>query len=621
MSAVTAPAAVEDLDRVQPDGAWATLVRGLRLSPELRNGLFVTLLLAAVATAGRVVVPIAVQQVIDRGLRTGTGEPDVDLILLLVVISVVAVALTSVAAYLMNYRLARATETALSALRVRAFRHIHDLSMLHHASEHRGSLVSRVTSDVDTISQFMQWGGVVLLINLGQLLISAAVMAWYSVPLTLLVIVSFVPLALILRWFQRRLSEAYDVVRERVADLLTAIAESVVGAAVIRAYSIERRTDQRIGDAIDREFVAQRRAAKLSTLMFSSGEIFSGLATAAVVVAGVLLGIDGQISEGRLIAFLFLVTLFVGPVQVATEVLNEAQTAIAGWRRILNVLDTPPDVVDPATAAEGGVDIPPGPIELRFEDVSFSYPARAEQQAPIVLQPLDLEIVPKTRVAVVGETGSGKSTFAKLVTRLMDPTRGRILINGVPLSEVRFSSLRGRVVMVPQDGFLFDASIAANVAHGRPGIADEGVRLAFIELGLGDWVESLPDDIHTRVGERGESLSVGERQLVALARAYVASPDLLVLDEATSAVDPATEVRLQRALEGLTRGRTSIAIAHRLSTAETADEVFVFDAGHLVQRGHHRDLVRSEGPYAKLHASWVAGSASACTAPQPPSPT
>jgi len=223
---------------------------------------------------------------------------------------------------------------------------------------------------------------------------------------------------------------------------------------------------------------------------------------------------------------------------------------------------------------------------------------------------LDLELPPQTRLAVVGETGSGKTTFAKLVTRLMDPVAGRILINGVPLDTVRFDSLRRRVVMVPQDGFLFDDTIAANVAQGRPGIDEEGIRLAFLELGLGDWVEGLPRGISTRVGERGESLSVGERQLVALARAYVAGPDLLVLDEATSAVDPATEVRIQRALDGLTRGRTSIAIAHRLSTAENADEVLVFDAGRLVQRGHHSDLVAADGVYARLHASWIAGSAS-----------
>jgi ATP-binding cassette, subfamily B, bacterial len=601
-------ATVEDLDSRQPAGAWATLVRGLRLSPEFRNGLGLTLALAGITTAGRVVVPVAVQQVIDRGLRTG-GEPDLHLVAMLIAVAITAIGATSVAGYFMNYRLSRATETALSALRVRAFRHIHDLSMLHHATEHRGALVSRVTNDVDTISQFMQWGGVVLLVNLGQLLVATVVMALYSWQLALLVVVTFAPMTLVLRWFQRRLSVAYDLVRRRVGELMTAIAESVVGAAVVRAYHIQDRTDARIDIAVQREYRAQRRAARLSTTMFSTAELFSGAATAAVVVVGVQLGLAGELSEGRLVAFLFLVTLFVGPVQIATEVLNEIQTAIAGWRRILNVLDTRPDVVDPGDA---GTDLPAGPIGIRFDAVSFSYPARERETAPVVLHPLTLNLEPQRSYAIVGETGSGKTTFAKLLTRLMDPVHGEILINDVGLTQVRFAELRRRIVMVPQDGFLFDASIADNVRHGRPDLDDPGVRLAFTELGLADWLESLPHDIATRVGERGEALSVGERQLVALARAYVASPDLLVLDEATSAVDPATEVRIQRALDGLTRGRTSLTIAHRLSTAEAADEVLVFDEGRLVQRGtHHELLAQPEGAYARLHASWVAGSVGA----------
>jgi len=209
-------------------------------------------------------------------------------------------------------------------------------------------------------------------------------------------------------------------------------------------------------------------------------------------------------------------------------------------------------------------------------------------------------------VAVVGETGSGKTTFAKLLTRLMDPTRGGVLLGGVPLEEVRFDSLRERVVMVPQDGFLFATSIAENVRYGRSTLSDADIEAAFVALGLDDWVYGLPRGIHTLVGERGEALSVGERQLVAVARAYVADPDLLVLDEATSAVDPATEVRLSRALDSLTRGRTTLTIAHRLSTAEAADEVIVVDAGRVVQRGSHAELVDTSGPYARLHASWAA---------------
>jgi putative ABC transport system ATP-binding protein len=238
---------------------------------------------------------------------------------------------------------------------------------------------------------------------------------------------------------------------------------------------------------------------------------------------------------------------------------------------------------------------------VRFEGVSFRYPT-----GPEILDRLDVSIEAQSRVAVVGETGSGKTTFAKLLTRLMDPTSGRVLVNGVPLHEVGFDQLRHRVVMVPQDGFLFDASIASNVRRGQPAMSLDDLRLAFAELGLGEWLAQLPHNLETRVGERGEMLSVGERQLVALARAYVANPDLLLLDEATSAVDPATEVRLQRALEGLTRGRTTIAIAHRLSTAEAADEVLVFDRGVIVQRGPHSDLVaEKDGVYAGLHRSWI----------------
>jgi ABC-type multidrug transport system fused ATPase/permease subunit len=284
-------------------------------------------------------------------------------------------------------------------------------------------------------------------------------------------------------------------------------------------------------------------------------------------------------------------------------VLNEAQNAIAGYRRVLNVLDLEPDVADPARdpAAGFGRRLPPGPLAVSFRSVGYAYPG-----GPEVLSDVDLAIPAQTRVAVVGETGSGKTTFAKLLTRLMDPGRGEVLLSEVPLTAVRFDSLRSRVVMVPQDGFLFNTTVADNVRFGRPSLSDEDLRLAFAELGLADWVESLADGMATEVGERGEALSVGERQLVALARAYVADPDLLVLDEATSAVDPATEVRLARALEGVTRGRTSVTIAHRLSTAEAADEVLVFDRGRLAERGPHHELVRDpESVYGKLYSSWL----------------
>lgn len=584
-------------DQARSESTWQTLRRGLALSPELRIGLAGTLGLAVVSMAGRAAVPVAIQQVVDRGLRA-PGGPDLGMVGAIVLATCAVLAVTTTCGYLMLRRLFTVSETALAGLRTRTFRHVHDLSMLHQQSERRGALVSRVTSDVDTITQFLQWGGVILIVSVGQLTVTTAVMAAYSWQLTLVVYAAFLPLVLAVRAFQRRLAAAYGAVRTRVGAMLAVISESVVGAEVIRAYGVARRTAARLDEAIDAHRAAQTRAMRTTVVSFSAAELAAGLAMASVVVVGVLLGVDGQLSVGQVTAFLFLATLFILPVQIATEVLNEAQNAIAGWRRVLDILDVRPDVADPG---ENGVDLPPGPIDVHFAGVSFAYPS-----GPVVLSDVDLEVPAKTRVAVVGETGSGKTTFAKLLTRLMDPSQGRVLLSGVPLDRIRFASLRRRVVMVPQDGFLFDTTIAENVRFGRPSLDDDDLMLALAELGLADWVEALPRGLATPVGERGEALSVGERQLVALARAYVADPDLLVLDEATSAVDPATEVRLARTLDAVTRGRTTVVIAHRLSTAQAADEVIVMDAGRIVQRGPHEQLVREpDSVYGRLYASWL----------------
>ncbi|BBH66987.1 multidrug ABC transporter ATP-binding protein [Actinoplanes sp. OR16] len=579
------------------DGTFATIKRGLALSPELRTGMLGTMGLALLQMGGRVAVPIAVQQGIDRGVNA-PGGPNPRVVLGVVALTLLALLISTVCGYLMTRRLFTVSETALGSLRSRTFRHIHDLSMLHQQSERRGSMVSRVTSDVDQISTFLQTGGIQLLLASGQLLVSTVVMAIYSWQLTLVVLLAFGPAVAVIRLFQKRLAAVYRAVRERTGVMLGAVAESVVGATVIRSYGVADRTGRRLDGAIEDLRVAQQKALKTSVTSFSSGEIGAGLALAGVVVVGTLLGVDGSLTVGQLTAFLFLVTLFIQPVQIATDMLNEAQNAVAGWRRILDVLDVEPDVADPD---DRGVPLPAGPLGIRFADVSFQYPG-----GPVVLADVDLEIPAKTKVAVVGETGSGKTTFAKLLTRLMDPIAGEVLLGGVKLTDVRFSSLRSRVVMVPQDGFLFDATVAENIRFAEPSLTDDQLREAFTELGLGDWLAGLPDGLETPVGERGEALSVGERQLVALVRAYVADPDLLVLDEATSAVDPATEVRLQHALDLVTRGRTTVAIAHRLSTAQAADEVIVVEAGRVVQRGPHARLVTEEGSiYAKLYASWL----------------
>ena len=598
MSAPTADSTSAAVGQVGSGSAWATVRRGLALSPEIRDGLVVTVLLAFGATAGRVVVPVAVQQTIDRGFGAATDAGvDAGLVLRMVLLGVVAVVATALCAFAMNARLFRASEAGLATLRVTAFRHVHDLSVQTQSSERRGSLVSRVTSDVDALSLFLQWAGVFLVVASGQIVLASVVMAVYSWQLALVVWLTFLPLVLALRVFQRRLAAAYLRVRERVGALLAAVAEAVVGAEVVRAYGIERRTQHRIDEAIDAHRAAAIRAQAFSVGAFSTGELVAGLANAAVVVVGVLLGVAGEITAGRLVAFLFLVTLFVQPVQLGTEMLNEMQNAIASWRRVLGVVDTPADVADPA---DDGVDLPRRPVDVRFDEVTYAYPG-----GPPVLRDVTLHVPPGQRVAVVGETGSGKSTFVKLLSRLMDPTEGSVRLDGVDIRSVRFASLRERVVLVPQEGFLFDDTLAANLRYGRPTASDADVLAALTDLGLGDWVDGLPRGLRTQVGQRGEALSVGERQLVALARARLADPDLLVLDEATSAVDPATEVRLVRALRRLTQARTSVTIAHRLSTAQTADRVLVFDDGRVVQDGPHAALLQAGGVYGRLHGAWV----------------
>ncbi len=327
-----------------------------------------------------------------------------------------------------------------------------------------------------------------------------------------------------------------------------------------------------------------------------------------MLVVGTVLAVNGSTTVGTVVAFLFLVQLFVQPVQIMGEAVNEAQNAVAGWRRVIDVLDVAPDVADPGAA---GVELAHEPLGAAFEHVTFRYPLRgetgAEASGPAALRDVSVAIAPRERVAVVGETGSGKTTFAKLLTRLMDPSDGCVRVGGVDVREIRFESLRDRVVMVPQEGILFRGSIADNVRMGSPTASKEQLVAAFAQLDLDDWLDEMPAGLDTLVGERGGALSVGERQLVTLARAAIADPDLLVLDEATSAVDPVTEARLTRALHGLTSGRTVVTIAHRLSTAEAADRVLVFDDGRIVQDGPHAMLVAEGGVYGRLFDAWQRG--------------
>jgi putative ABC transport system ATP-binding protein len=595
-------------ERIQ---AMRLLRRGLAASPELRKGAGITLGLALLAGGGRVITPVLVQQAMDHHLAG--GRVDLSGLLGLAAAGVVLVLVTAWAARTTNQRLATASERALCGLRVRAFNHIHALSMAHHTEEQRGALVSRVTSDVETLGQFFRWGGLAWIINSALMLAALVAMVVYDWRLALVAVATVLPLAVVLRFMQRRVVVAWDAVRTRVGESLAAISESIQGAAVIRAYGVQAQAQRRVMRPVEARRRAEVRAGTIGAMFFPSGELFGVLATAAVLLVGMAIGPEGGLTIGTLVAFAFLVTIFLEPVAEFTEILDMTQQAVAGWKKVLDVLDTPVEVEDPphgrslprggpGGSRRGGPPVNRVALDIELDRVSFAY-----HGGPPVLVDVSLTIPAGTRVAVVGTTGSGKTTLAKLLIRLADPTSGTIRVAGVDLRQVSLASLRSALVMVPQDGFLFDTSVAGNVRMGRPEASDAEIRAAFDTLGLGWWVDGLPRGIHTRVGERGDYLSVGERQLVALARGHLADPGCLILDEATSAVDPATEVALRNAIARLTEGRTAITIAHRLATAEHADLVLVMERGRLVQQGTHAQLLAaSDGAYARLHGSWLA---------------
>ncbi|MFI5426013.1 ABC transporter ATP-binding protein [Aeromicrobium sp. UC242_57] len=447
--------------------------RGLALSPAIKDGLGLTIVLAVLSTVGGSVIPILIQKTVDSGLSE--GESSVSDIGGFLAIATVLILLTGAIAYWMRIRLFIASETGLAQMRVDAFRHVHDLSMLTQNAERRGVLVSRVTSDIDQVSQFLQFTGIQIVVSLGQILVATIIMSFYSWQLTIVVLVCFLPLALSLKWFATRLSDAYDIVRRTVGEMIAVIAEPVVGASVVRAYAIERRTQERVDAGIKGNLDANVKAQKLVAVTFASSGVAGGLANGAVLAFGVILGVAGDLSMGTVIAFAFLVGLFVGPVQTATQVLTDAQNAIASWRRVIDLLDTPADVVDPGAS---GLSLPDETLGARFESVSFAYP-----DGPDVLTDIDVEISPRQRVAVVGETGSGKTTFAKLLTRLMDPTAGVVRLGTTDIRTVAFADLRQHVLMVPQEGFLFDATLRDNLLYGRKDATDAELLAVVDDLG------------------------------------------------------------------------------------------------------------------------------------------
>ena len=492
-------------------------------------------------------------------------------------------------------------ESFLRDLRVKVFDHLLSLSMAFFDREQTGRLVSRMTQDIDALEMLVQQG---LLIFVSSGLIFTTVVVIMLVESPLLFLLCLVTLPWVVRAsirFRRRSNEAYLTVRERISQTLSSLQESISGVHVTQAFG---REDSAVGAFRGHnraQYDANMRAIRISAFYFPVIEFASIAATAAVIGVGGLMVHDHWVAVGTVATFVLLLSYLIDPIQQISQLFNLVQQSGAALLKLYGLLDTPPSV-----AERPGAEDMPSHAEIRLEDVSFSY--RPGETRP-VLEHVSLAIPFGRRVALVGPTGAGKSTLAKLVARLYDPTEGAVTYGGTDLRDVTFSTLRARMAVVPQEGFLFNGSILDNVRIGDAGAGDAEVAEALARIGALDRFAALPEGLHTEVRERGSRLSAGERQLVSLARVALANPEIVILDEATSNLDPGTEQDVEQAMAALTAGRTFIVIAHRLSTAERADQVAVVDGGRLVEVGSHDALLEQGGRYAALYASWTGAAA------------
>ena len=591
-------------------GAVNVITRGLALSPALRKGLGLTVLLALFGTGTRVAIPVLVQQVIDRGFSDGSRGDEVNYSLIVSLCAVCAVVVASSAWCLRTAikRLGMRSEEALYGLRVKLFEHIHGLSIAYHNDEKKGALVARVTSDIETLGQFFAWGALAWLLDGTLMFVIAMIMLSYDWLLAIVAFVVAAPLMYGFRRVQLRLVRSYEKAREMNGAYFSEAAEFVNGADVLVAYDQRDSHASRLVETMKARYRAQIRAGVLGALLFPIGELFSVLTIVAVSVTAILRGPEAGLTLGAVVGFIFLTYRFLEPIAEFTEIIDNTQAAVAGLSRILEILETPIGPPEPLTPRP----LPQSRLDIRFGRVWFAYPSRPsveksdEASDPFALREVTVEIPFGQHVAVIGSTGSGKTTLGRLVSRLIDPSSGTVSIGGVPLTDVARDDLRSTLTFVPQEPFLFEGTIISNLRFVDPGLTEVDCRAIACTLGLDEWLESLPLGLSTAVGERGNELSAGERQLVALLRSAIAKPRILVLDEATSAVDPLIEVRIARAFDALAAGRTTIAIAHRLSTAMRADRILVMEDGAVAEDGSHDELVDLGGRYTSLYETWVA---------------
>ncbi len=571
------------------------IVRAGRLSHGLGRPLTGALTITIIATGVRLLGPLVVRGGIDNGIALGDKSVIVKAAGIFIGLLVVQYFVTMA----FQWSIAYVGERYLVQLRQAVFAKMLRLDMGFFSRSKSGVLVSRMTSDIESLQEFASDGAVLALSNLLTVIGVTVVLVLVDWQMALAVFAVVGVLAGVTVVFQRQARRAYDQVRERIGRVLSSLQEGISGVRVVQAFTQEDVQASSFGRVNERHFDANMASARAISWYFPVVAFLRVVAIAAALGIGASRVIDGSMTIGTLVAFLLYLDWFFQPIINLSNVYNLLQSALAALAKLFELMDEPvaveerPGAFDLAEPVHGAVDV---------RGVDFSY-----LEGVPVLSDVSMSVGTGERVAIVGETGSGKSTLAKLIMRFYDPTNGRVEIDGVDLKDVTQSSRVATMALIPQDGFLFAGSLRENLVYARPDASDEEVWRVLEVMGIDDWIGGLPDQLDTEVRERGSRFSAGERQLVALARAFLADPAVIVLDEATSNLDPETEAKVERALGALLTDRTAIVIAHRLHSAERADRVVLVDRGAVVAEGTHDELVDRVDQYRELVEVWQRG--------------